>query len=89
MRPASPARPPTNTPADLPSYSPNTPPPDPATHPRAFFQLEMQGGIFQACRSSTVSLRGGECSTGTGGDGGPRSIFVSWCLGGSMGSTCI
>eukprot|EP00965_Chrysotila_dentata_P240074 6203484-Pleurochrysis_carterae.AAC.2 len=37
-----------------------------------FFQLEMQGGIFQSCWSLTVTLRGGECITGTGGDGGPR-----------------
>ena len=57
-------------------------------NPRAFFQLEMQGGTFHACWSSTVILRGGECSTGTGGDGGPRGVFVFLCLGGSMGSTC-
>lgn len=37
-----------------------------------FFQLEMQGGIFQSCWSLTVSGRGGECITGTGGDPGPR-----------------
>ncbi len=37
-----------------------------------FFQLEMQGGIFQSCWSFTVSGRGGECMTGTGGEPAPR-----------------
>lgn len=38
----------------------------------AFFQLEMQGGIFQLAWSWAVTGRGGECMTGTGGDPGPR-----------------
>ena len=37
-----------------------------------FFQLEMQGGIFQSCWSFTLTARGGECITGTGGEPGPR-----------------
>ena len=57
-------------------------------YPRAFFQFETQGGIFQDCWSWTVTFRGGECSTGAGGEGGPRGTFVCLCLGGSMGSTC-
>lgn len=44
-------------------------PPAPAL---AFFQLDTQGGIFQSCWSLTVSGRGGECMTGTGGEPGPR-----------------
>ena len=36
-----------------------------------FFQLEMQGGIFQSCWSFTLTARGGECITGTGGEPGP------------------
>ncbi len=44
----------------------------------AFFQLEMQGGIFQSCWSFTVSGRGGECMTGTGGEPGPRGTLM--CL---------
>lgn len=55
----------------------------------AFFQLEMQGGIFHACWSFTVTLRGGECMTGTGGEGGPAGTFLCLNLGGSMGSTGI
>jgi len=42
----------------------------------AFFQLEMQGGIFHSCCSLTVTLRLGECMTGAGGDGGPFGIFL-------------
>mmetsp|Transcript_10764 Transcript_10764/g.23026 ORF Transcript_10764/g.23026 Transcript_10764/m.23026 type:complete len:248 (-) Transcript_10764:84-827(-) len=34
-------------------------------------------------------LRGGECMTGTGGDGGPRGALLCLNLGGSMGSTGI
>ena len=41
-------------------------------YPLMFFQLEMQGGIFQSFWSLTVILRGGECITGAGGEGGPR-----------------
>lgn len=41
-------------------------------YPLAFFQLEMQGGIFQSCCSRTLTARGGECITGTGGDPVPR-----------------
>mmetsp|Transcript_64104 Transcript_64104/g.88077 ORF Transcript_64104/g.88077 Transcript_64104/m.88077 type:complete len:205 (+) Transcript_64104:1358-1972(+) len=48
----------------------------------------MQGGIFHACWSFTVTLRGGEWSTGTGGDGGPRGCFLCLFFAGSMGSTC-
>ena len=40
--------------------------------------------------SSAVTLRGGEWSTGAGGDGGPRGIFLFVLnLGGSMGSILI
>ena len=55
-----------------------------ATHPATatptllFFQLLMQGGIFQSCWSFTVIGRGGECITGTGGEPGPRGT----CTGG-------
>ena len=52
-----------------------------------FFQLEMHGGIFQSCWSLTVSLRGGECITGAGGEGGPRGTRLCLNLGGSIGST--
>jgi hypothetical protein len=34
----------------------------------AFFQLLMQGGIFQSAWSFTLTARGGECMTGTGGE---------------------
>jgi hypothetical protein len=49
--------------------------------------LEMQGGIFQSCWSLAVILRGGECITGTGGEGGPRGTRLCLNLGGSIGST--
>ena len=65
-----------------PSHSPR-----PSTPTLLFFQLEMQGGIFQSCWSFTVSARGGECMTGTGGDPGPRGTLVCLNLGGSSGST--
>ncbi len=42
-----------------------------------FFQLEMQGGIFQSCWSLTLTARGGECITGTGGDPGPRGTYTA------------
>jgi hypothetical protein len=58
-------------------------------YPLAFFQLEMHGGIFHACWSFTVTLRGGECMTGTGGDGGPAGTFLCLNLGGSKGSVGI
>ena len=41
-----------------------------------FFQLDIQGGIFQSCCSRAVTLRVGECRTGAGGDGGPLGIFL-------------
>jgi hypothetical protein len=41
-------------------------------YPFGFFQLLMHGGIFHSFCSLTVILRGGECSTGGGGDGGPK-----------------
>ena len=56
-------------------------------YPLRFFQLEMHGGIFQSCWSFWVILRGGECITGTGGDGGPRGTRLCLNFGGSMGST--
>lgn len=57
--------------------------------PFAFFQLEIQGGIFHSRCSFTVTLRVGLCNTGAGGDGGPRGIFLLIRnLGGSTGSTC-
>merc|ERR1719199_1415423 len=56
-------------------------------YPLMFFQLEMQGGIFQSCWSLTVTFRGGECITGAGGEGGPRGTRLCLNLGGSMGST--
>ena len=46
-----------------------------------FFQLEMQGGIFQSCWSLTVSGRGGECMTGTGGEPGPRGTCAQRGMG--------
>ena len=52
-----------------------------------FFQFEMHGGIFQSCWSLTESLRGGECITGTGGDGGPRGTRLCLNFGGSIGSS--
>lgn len=52
-----------------------------------FFQLEMEGGIFQLAWSAAVSGRGGECSTGTGGEPGPRGTLTCRNLGGSSGST--
>jgi hypothetical protein len=52
-----------------------------------FFQLEMQGGIFQSCWSFTVMARGGECMMGTGGLPVPRGTFLCRNLGGSIGST--
>jgi hypothetical protein len=55
-------------------------------YPLLFFQFEIHGGIFQASRSSAVTLRGGECITGTGGEGGPRGTFLFLNLGGSNGS---
>ena len=45
-------------------------------HTFAFFQLDMQGGIFQSCCSFTETLRLGECMTGAGGLGGPLGIFL-------------
>jgi hypothetical protein len=53
----------------------------------AFFQLEMQGGIFQLAWSSAVTGRGGLCMTGTGGLPVPRGTLVCRNLGGSSGST--
>lgn len=47
----------------------------------AFFQLDMQGGIFHSCCSFTLTFRLGECMTGAGGEGGPRGIFL-FVLGG-------
>jgi len=44
--------------------------------PLMFFQFEMQGGIFQLAISAAVTLRGGECITGTGGEGGPFGTFL-------------
>ena len=41
-------------------------------YPLGFFQFDIGGGIFQASWSSAVNLRGGECMTGGGGEGGPR-----------------
>lgn len=38
------------------------------------------------CMSFTVTGRGGECMTGTGGLPGPRGTFLCRNLGGSMGS---
>lgn len=52
-----------------------------------FFQLEMQGGIFQSCWSFTVMGRGGECMIGTGGSPLPRGTFLCRNFGGSIGST--
>ena len=52
-----------------------------------FFQLEMQGGIFQSCWSFTVMARGGECIMGTGGLPVPRGTFLCRNFGGSIGST--
>ena len=52
-----------------------------------FFQFEMHGGIFQSCWSLTVILRGGECITGAGGEGGPRGTRLCLNLGGSIGSS--
>ena len=57
-----------------------------AAYPFGFFQLEMQGGIFQSCWSRTETARGGECITGTGGEPGPRGTFLCRNLGGSIGS---
>ena len=50
-------------------------------------KTHMQGGIFQLACSLAVVLRGGECKTGAGGDGGARGIllFILW-RGGSIGS---
>jgi hypothetical protein len=45
-------------------------------YPFAFFQLDIQGGIIHSCCSLAVTLRGGECKTGAGGDGGPTIIKV-------------
>ena len=45
-------------------------------YPLGFFQLEMHGGIFHSFCSFTVTLRGGEWSTGGGGDGGPADPAV-------------
>ena len=56
-------------------------------YPLMFFQFEMHGGIFQSCWSLTESLRGGECITGTGGDGGPRGTRLCLNFGGSIGSS--
>jgi hypothetical protein len=52
-----------------------------------FFQLEMEGGIFQSCWSFTVSGRGGECITGTGGEPGPRGTLM--CLPGPGADTAL
>lgn len=51
-----------------------------------FFQLEMQGGIFQSCWSLTVVLRGGECMTGTGTSPDALGTFLCLNFGGSIGS---
>lgn len=58
-------------------------------YPLAFFQLEMQGGIFQSIWSLTVTGRGGECMTGTGGDPLALGTRLWRNLGGSIGSTGI
>jgi len=47
--------------------------------PFGFFQFEMHGGIFHSFCSFTDTLRGGECSTGGGGDGGPTPTEAPQC----------
>mmetsp|Transcript_8021 Transcript_8021/g.20222 ORF Transcript_8021/g.20222 Transcript_8021/m.20222 type:complete len:200 (-) Transcript_8021:231-830(-) len=49
----------------------------------------MQGAIFHSACSLAVSLRGGECMTGTGGDGGPPGTRLCLNFGGSSGSRCV
>lgn len=73
-------------PAELCSLNTNSQHPKHITHtnirnhniPLMFFQFEMHGGIFQFAISAAVTLRGGECITGTGGEGGPPGTFL--CL---------
>lgn len=55
--------------------------------PLLFFQLEMHGGIIHSFCSWAVALRGGLRSTGGGGLGGPRGIFLCLKRGGSSGSS--
>lgn len=55
--------------------------------PLLFFQFEMQGGIIHSFCSAAVALRGGLRSTGGGGLGGPRGIFLCLKRGGSRGSS--
>ncbi len=69
------------------AYRPFLPPHAPPLRTLGFFQLEMEGGIFQLAWSAAVSCRGGECSTGTGGEPGPRGTLTCRNLGGSKGST--
>ncbi len=45
-------------------------------YPLAFFQLLMQGGIFQSCCSLALTARGGECITGTGGEPVERGTYT-------------
>jgi len=44
--------------------------------PLGFFQLEIDGGIFQSLCSFVLMDRGGLCIIGTGGEPGPRGTFL-------------
>src|SRR6267378_5946851 len=55
--------------------------------PLLFFQLEIDGGIIHSFCSCAVAFRGGLRSTGGGGLGGPRGIFLCLKRGGSRGSS--
>lgn len=56
-------------------------------NPLLFFQLEIHGGIIHSFCSAAVAFLGGLLSTGAGGLGGPRGIFLCLKRGGSSGSS--
>lgn len=58
-------------------------------YPLAFFQFEMQGGIFQSYISFTVSFLGGDLIMVGGGLGGAPGILLCLNLAGSKGSSAV